>query len=714
MDIAKIIANELAVGIKQVEAVFALLDEGNTVPFIARYRKEIHGGLDDEQIRDITERRAYLINFDERRTTIIASITEQEKMTPEIMAALEKATTLAELEDIYRPYKPKRKTRASIAKEKGLGPLADYLLAQVETTPLETYAREFINEELGVKDVNDALQGAYDIIAEFIADEPNNRGYLRKKMHNEGRVVTEKIGEDEKGVYEMYYEYHEPLRSLANHRALAIRRGEKQKVLKVSIELPEDEVKRFMAEALIIANSPFEQQLTQIIEDAYKRLMVGPTETEVRNDILDGAEDQSMRVFQENLKQLLLVAPLKNKKVLGFDPAYRTGCKLAVLDVTGKVLEIAVIYPHQPQNKTVEAEKVLDNLYQKYHYDYIAIGNGTASRESEAFVRNFIKKTGYPLNSLIVNEAGASVYSASDIGRLEFPNYQVEERSAVSIGRRLQDPLAELVKIDPKAIGVGQYQHDMNQKKLDERLGAVVETTVNNVGVDLNNASPSLLSYVAGISKALAKNIVSYREENGPYKSRNELLKVPKLGPKAFEQSAGFLRIRDAQPLDNTGIHPESYDATNSLLKKLDLDVNEIGSDHMEAVFALISDEKRTELAKDLKIGLPTLNDIIADLLKPGRDPRDEAVSAKLRHDITDIKDLKEGMILSGTVRNIMDFGVFVDIGVHENGLVHISELAERYIKHPLEVVSVNEIVKVKVIGIDLKRGRISLSMKQV
>lgn len=714
MEIIKIIAKEFNVKENQVSAVFALLDEGNTIPFIARYRKEAHGALDDKLLRDIFERREYLNNFFERRETIINSITEQEKMTPEIHSALLKATTLAELEDIYRPYRPKRKTRASIAKAKGLEPLAVYIMEQKEKTPLEEVAATYIDEEKDVKTIEDALQGAYDIIAEDIADNAEYRGYLRKKMYNEGRINTSLIGEDPRGIYKMYYDYNEPIRNVADHRLLAIRRGDKQGVLKVVITLPEDEVKRFIASSVIKENSPFKEQLSNVIDDAYKRLMVGPTETEIRNDRLDIAEDNSMRVFQENLKQLLLTAPLKEKVVLGFDPAYRTGCKLAVLDKTGKVLETAVIYPHQPRNQVVQSEKVLENLYKKYKYDYIAIGNGTASRESDIFVKNFIEKTNYPINSLIISEAGASVYSASDIGREEFPDFEVEERSAVSIGRRLQDPLAELVKIDPKAIGVGQYQHDMNQKKLGERLGAVVEDTVNQVGVDLNNASPSLLSYVSGISIGQAKSIVNYRNENGPYNSRDELLKVPSLGPKTFEQAAGFLRIRDNNPLDNTGVHPESYDAAHGLLKELKLDVSEIGSPRMEMAFSLLNEIQKEQLAEKLDIGLLTLEDILADLARPGRDPRDEAVSAELRHDITNIKDLKEGMVLKGTVRNIMDFGAFVDIGVEENGLIHISELSKKFIKHPLDVVSINQIVEVKIIGVDLERKRISLSMKQV
>ncbi|NLI94587.1 MAG: RNA-binding transcriptional accessory protein [Erysipelotrichaceae bacterium] len=714
MEIIKIIAKEFNVKENQVSAVFNLLDEGNTIPFIARYRKEAHGALDDKLLRDIFERREYLNNFFERRETIINSITEQEKMTPEIHSALLKATTLAELEDIYRPYRPKRKTRASIAKAKGLEPLAVYIMEQKEKTPLEEVAATYIDEEKDVKTIEDALQGAYDIIAEDIADNAEYRGYLRKKMYNEGRINTSLIGEDPRGIYKMYYDYNEPIRNVADHRLLAIRRGDKQGVLKVVITLPEDEVKRFIASSVIKENSPFEEQLSNVIDDAYKRLMVGPTETEIRNDRLDIAEDNSMRVFQENLKQLLLTAPLKEKVVLGFDPAYRTGCKLAVLDKTGKVLETAVIYPHQPRNQVVQSEKVLENLYKKYKYDYIAIGNGTASRESDIFVKNFIEKTNYPINSLIISEAGASVYSASDIGREEFPDFEVEERSAVSIGRRLQDPLAELVKIDPKAIGVGQYQHDMNQKKLGERLGAVVEDTVNQVGVDLNNASPSLLSYVSGISIGQAKSIVNYRNENGPYNSRDELLKVPSLGPKTFEQAAGFLRIRDNNPLDNTGVHPESYDAAHGLLKELKLDVSEIGSPRMEMAFSLLNEIQKEQLAEKLDVGLLTLEDILADLARPGRDPRDEAVSAELRHDITNIKDLKEGMVLKGTVRNIMDFGAFVDIGVEENGLIHISELSKKFIKHPLDVVSINQIVEVKIIGVDLERKRISLSMKQV
>ncbi|MBS6441979.1 MAG: RNA-binding transcriptional accessory protein [Coprobacillus sp.] len=713
MEIREVLAQEFSLKQEQVDAVLSLLEEGNTIPFIARYRKEVTGSLDDEILRKFYDRYTYLLNLEDRRKTILKSIEEQGKLTDELKASIMEAKTLTELEDIYRPYKPKKKTIAIIAKEKGLEPLADYLLKQEETTPLMEYASTFIDVEKKVETVEDALQGARDIIAEIVADDADYRRYARFLFESFGKIVTKENVPDEKGIFDMYKDYQEAISKIASHRILAINRGENVKALKVTLEVPDEDIIRYIVRKVVKENSPFKEQLQMAIEDGYKRLIRPSLETEIRNALTEKAEEASLVVFKENLHQVLLVAPMKNKVVLGLDPGYAHGCKIAVIDGTGKVLDTTVVYPTPPRNQVDAAKNILSRLILKYKVDLIAIGNGTASRESELFVKNLIQELHpeHPISFVIVNEAGASIYSASKLAAKEFPDYDVNLRSAVSIARRLQDPLAELVKITPESIGVGQYQHDMNQKRLKEVLGGVVENCVNTVGVDLNSASPSLLEYVSGISSALATSIVSYREENGAFKKRADLLKVPKLGPKAYEQCAGFLRVRDGNPLDNTGVHPESYEVATKLLQHLGYKVEDIQKpevhDALENLYDIAS------LASQLGVGEPTLKDMIEEMKKPGRDPRDEAEGPVLRSDVMSIEDLKEGMILKGTVRNIMDFGVFVDIGVHQDGLVHISELASRFVKHPLEVVNVNDIVSVKVIGVDVKKGRISLSMKQ-
>ena len=713
MEIREVLAQEFSLKQEQVDAVLSLLEEGNTIPFIARYRKEVTGSLDDEILRKFYDRYTYLLNLEDRRKTILKSIEEQGKLTDELKASIMEAKTLTELEDIYRPYKPKKKTRAIIAKEKGLEPLADYLLKQEETTPLMEYASTFIDVEKKVETVEDALQGARDIIAEIVADDADYRRYARFLFESFGKIVTKENVPDEKGIFDMYKDYQEAISKIASHRILAINRGENVKALKVTLEVPDEDIIRYIVRKVVKENSPFKEQLQMAIEDGYKRLIRPSLETEIRNALTEKAEEASLVVFKENLHQVLLVSPMKNKVVLGLDPGYAHGCKIAVIDGTGKVLDTTVVYPTPPRNQVDAAKNILSRLILKYKVDLIAIGNGTASRESELFVKNLIQELHpeHPISFVIVNEAGASIYSASKLAAKEFPDYDVNLRSAVSIARRLQDPLAELVKITPESIGVGQYQHDMNQKRLKEVLGGVVENCVNTVGVDLNSASPSLLEYVSGISSALATSIVSYREENGAFKKRADLLKVPKLGPKAYEQCAGFLRVRDGNPLDNTGVHPESYEVATKLLQHLGYKVEDIQKpevhDALENLYDIAS------LASQLGVGEPTLKDMIEEMKKPGRDPRDEAEGPVLRSDVMSIEDLKEGMILKGTVRNIMDFGVFVDIGVHQDGLVHISELASRFVKHPLEVVNVNDIVSVKVIGVDVKKGRISLSMKQ-
>lgn len=713
MEIREVLAQEFSLKQEQVDAVLSLLEEGNTIPFIARYRKEVTGSLDDEILRKFYDRYTYLLNLEDRRKTILKSIEEQGKLTDELKASIMEAKTLTELEDIYRPYKPKKKTRAIIAKEKGLEPLADYLLKQEETTPLMEYASTFIDVEKKVETVEDALQGARDIIAEIVADDADYRRYARFLFESFGKIVTKENVPDEKGIFDMYKDYQEAISKIASHRILAINRGENVKALKVTLEVPDEDIIRYIVRKVVKENSPFKEQLQMAIEDGYKRLIRPSLETEIRNALTEKAEEASLVVFKENLHQVLLVAPMKNKVVLGLDPGYAHGCKIAVIDGTGKVLDTTVVYPTPPRNQVDAAKNILSRLILKYKVDLIAIGNGTASRESELFVKNLIQELHpeHPISFVIVNEAGASIYSASKLAAKEFPDYDVNLRSAVSIARRLQDPLAELVKITPESIGVGQYQHDMNQKRLKEVLGGVVENCVNTVGVDLNSASPSLLEYVSGISSALATSIVSYREENGAFKKRADLLKVPKLGPKAYEQCAGFLRVRDGNPLDNTGVHPESYEVATKLLQHLGYKVEDIQK--LEVHDALENLHDIASLASQLGVGEPTLKDMIEEMKKPGRDPRDEAEGPVLRSDVMSIEDLKEGMILKGTVRNIMDFGVFVDIGVHQDGLVHISELASRFVKHPLEVVNVNDIVSVKVIGVDVKKGRISLSMKQ-
>ncbi len=714
MDILKQLQIELGIKASQVENTVKLLDEGNTVPFIARYRKEVTGSLDDQIIRQLAERLTALRNLEEKREMVRNAITEQGAMTDELSAKLEGAMTQTEIEDIYRPYRPKRRTRASIAKEKGLAPLAEYIFGQAFLVPLEEYAAAFVDEEKGVESVEDAINGAKDILAEQFSDDADLRKMLREETMKFGQLVTKAAKEQtEPTVYEMYYDYSEPLQKAAGHRILAVNRGEKEGILTVKLEGDEERLLQKLERKLIRKNSPAVELLQEVIADSYKRLIAPSLEREIRNDLTEKAEESAMGVFRENLKQLLLQPPIKGKTVLALDPAYRTGCKIAVIDETGKPLETTVVYPTPPQNKTAEAEKKLTTLIKKYDVDLISIGNGTASRESEQFVVEMLKKLDKKVYYIIANEAGASVYSASKLGAEEFPDYDVALRSAVSIGRRIQDPLAELVKIDPQSIGVGQYQHDMNQKRLGETLGGVVEDCVNSVGVDLNTASPALLSYVAGINNTVAKNILTYREENGLFHNRKELKKVPKLGPKAFEQCAGFLRIAESDmPLDKTGVHPESYKAAEALLKLCGYSLDDVASGQVKGLANKVSMTEET--AEKLGIGLPTLQDIVKELEKPGRDPRDEAPAPVLRSDVLAMEDLKEGMVLKGTVRNVIDFGVFVDIGVHQDGLVHISQICDRYIKHPLEAVKLGDIVAVKVLSVDLQRKRISLTMRGV
>ena len=712
MNINKILTEEFNLKQEQVDAVTTMLDNGDTIPFIARYRKEVTGSLDDETLRKLYDRREYLKNLNDRMETIINSINEQGKLTEELKSQIENVKTLTELEDLYRPYKPKKKTRAIIAKEKGLEPLANYLLKQIDDKNLLEYSKEFVNKEKGVNTYLEALQGAKDIIAEIISDEAEYRSYIRKIDYKEGLITSKELKKEEKGVYDMYSDYQEALYRIAPHRILAMNRGEKQKYLKINIITPEEKIIDYLSKKIIKNSSSFKEILLDAIKDSYSRLISPSIENEIRNDLTTKAEEASMNVFKENLHQLLLQAPMKNKVVLGFDPGYAHGCKIAIIDRTGKVLDTTVIYPTEPRKEIEKSSLILSRLIKKYNVDLIALGNGTASRESEKFIRDLLSTLKLDnCQYVIVSESGASIYSASPLAKKEFPDFDVNLRSAVSIARRLQDPLAELVKITPESIGVGQYQHDMNQKRLKEVLGGVVENCVNTVGVDLNSASSSLLEYVSGISPTLANNIVSYRDNNGEFKSRNDLLKVNKLGPKAFEQCAGFLRIQGNNPLDNTSVHPESYQITLNLLKKLNISLNELGNE--ECINKLNNINNVSLLAKELNVGEPTLVDIIEELKKPGRDIRETAEESILRSDVIDITDLKEGMILKGTVRNIMDFGCFVDIGVHVDGLVHISELSNKYIKHPLDVVSVNQIVKVKVISVDVNKKRIGLSIKQ-
>lgn len=785
LDIAAKIAEELEIKKWQVEAVIKLIDEGNTIPFIARYRKEAHGSLDDEQLRNLNERLTYLRNLEEKKAQVIASIEEQGKLTEELKAQIEQAQTQVVVDDLYRPYRPKRRTRATIAKEKGLEPLADIILEQTTTEPIENIAGDYISEEKEVNSAEDAVSGAKDIIAEIISDNADYRMYIRNITMQEGFLISNAKDEKAKSVYEMYYEFQEKLDKIVGHRILAINRGEKEKFLTVKIEAPEERIIGYLKKKVLTNDNPNTNEiLSETIEDSYKRLIAPAIEREIRNELTEKAEDGAIKVFGKNLEQLLMQPPIQGRNVLGWDPAFRTGCKLAVVDSTGKVLDTTVVFPTEPQNKIEETKAAVKKLIDKYDISLISVGNGTASRESELIIADMLKEIKKPVQYIIVNEAGASVYSASKLATEEFPDLNVGERSAASIARRLQDPLAELVKIDPKSIGVGQYQHDMNQKKLEETLTGVVEDCVNRVGVDINTASASLLEYISGISKTIAKNIVIYREENGKFTNRKQLLKVAKLGPKAFLQCAGFLRIEGGDnPLDATSVHPESYEAAEALLEKLGISQDELKQIQAEAAktndkikksetanpekkkkkkdfvikkknsafgAALMkalgdgdgiefnededkSNNKKSnsstsgknvknsieyrikdkaKMAEELGIGEITLSDIVKELEKPGRDPRDEMPKPILRTDVLEMKDLKPGMILKGTVRNVIDFGAFVDIGVHQDGLVHVSEMTERFIKHPLEAVSVGDIVDVRVIGVDMKKRRISLSMK--
>ena len=720
MDIIKTLTEELGIKKWQTEAAVKLIDEGNTIPFIARYRKEATGELGDEALRNLGERLTYLRNLDDRRTTILASIEEQGCLTEELKKQIDMAESMVALEDIYRPYKPKRRTRATIAREKGLEGLANIIMLQMTTTPIEEEAAAYISEDAGVSSAKEAIDGAKDIIAESVSDNAGIREYIRKITFEEGILSSEAKDDKASSVYEMYYHFDESVKKLAGHRILAINRGEREKFLTVKITAPVDIIINYVNQQIIVRDNPVTTPvLKEAIEDAYTRLIAPSIERDIRNSLTEMAEDGAITVFGKNLTQLLMQPPIAGKVVLGWDPAFRTGCKLAVCDPTGKVLDTKVIFPTAPQNKVEEAKEDLKKLIDKYNVDIISVGNGTASRESEAVIVELIKELKRPLSYVIVNEAGASVYSASKLATEEFPQFDVGQRSAASIARRLQDPLAELVKIDPKSIGVGQYQHDCDEKKLEGALSGVVEASVNRVGVDLNTASFSLLSYVAGINKTLAKNIVSYREQNGSFTNRKQLLKVEKLGPKAFEQCAGFLRISGGDnPLDATGVHPESYGAASLLLQKMGISADNItGSSGSKAVgiasmYKLMGDKKR--LAQELGVGEITLDDIVKELDKPGRDPREDSPAPILRSDIMEMSDLKPGMILKGTVRNVIDFGAFVDIGVHQDGLVHISRMSSKFIKHPLEVVSVGDIVEVKIIEVDEKKKRIALSMTDI
>ena len=712
MDIIAKISEELGIKKQQTEAAVKLIDEGNTIPFIARYRKEVTGALGDETLRNLSERLGYLRNLEERKETVLASIREQGALTEELVAQLAAAETMVVVEDLYRPYKPKRRTRATIAKENGLEPLADIISLQVIKTPLAEEAEKFIDADKGVMTADDAIAGAKDILAERISDGADYRSRIREMTMKKGRMVSAAKDEKAESVYEMYYAFDEPVAKLAGHRILALNRGENEKFLTVRVEAPEDEVLRYLERQVIVRDNPQTAGvLKEVVSDAYDRLIAPAIEREIRSELTERAEDGAVRVFGKNLEQLLMQPPIAGQVVLGWDPAFRTGCKLAVVDPTGKVLDTTVIYPTAPQNKVEEAKAVLKKLILKYHITLISLGNGTASRESEQIIVELLKELPVKVQYIIVNEAGASVYSASKLATEEFPNFDVGQRSAASMARRLQDPLAELVKIDPKSIGVGQYQHDMNQKKLSEALGGVVEDCVNKVGVDLNTASASLLEYISGVSKAVAKNIVAYREANGRFVSRNQLLKVAKLGPKAYEQCAGFLRITGGEnPLDATGVHPESYAATGQLLERLGYSLADIRERRAQDIEKKVSDYKK--LARELGVGEMTLRDIVKELEKPARDPRDDMPKPILRSDVLEMKDLTPGMTLKGTVRNVIDFGAFVDIGVHQDGLVHISQMCDKFIKHPLEVVSVGDIVEVKVMSVDLKKQRIQLTMK--
>lgn len=716
MDIIQKITEELSVKKWQVEAAVKLIDEGNTIPFISRYRKEVTGSLDDEQLRKLFERLTYLRNLEDKKAQVLSSIDEQGKLTEELRAQITAAETLVLVEDLYRPYRPKRRTRATIAKEKGLEPLAELILAQETEIPLEEVALEYLSEEKEVTTVEDAIAGAKDIIAESISDEANYRTYIRNITFNKGKVISVAKDEKAESVYEMYYAFEEPVHKLAGHRILALNRGEKEKILTVKVEAPEDDILRYLDKKTILYDNQYTVPVLQdVVDDSYKRLISPAIEREIRNELTEKAEDGAIEVFKKNLEQLLMQPPITGQVVLGWDPAFRTGCKLAVVDPTGKVIATTVIYPTAPTTpqKMQAAKEALKKAIKKYKITLFSVGNGTASRESEQFIVELFKEIPEQVQYVIVNEAGASVYSASKLASEEFPKFDVGQRSAASIARRLQDPLAELVKIDPKSIGVGQYQHDMNQKKLTEALSGVVEDCVNRVGVDLNTASAPLLAYISGISNTIAKNIVIYREENGSFKDRKELLKVAKLGPKAYEQCAGFMRIKGGKnALDGTSVHPESYEVAKTVLESLGFTTQDVADNNLVGISKKVTNYQKT--AEELGVGKITLEDIVKELEKPARDPRDEMPKPILRTDVLDMKDLKEEMILTGTVRNVIDFGVFVDIGVHQDGLVHISQITDRFIKHPLEAVSVGDIVEVKVMSVDLKKKRIQLTMRGI
>lgn len=713
MMIEKLIAEELGIKVSQVEATIKLIDEGCTIPFIARYRKEVTGALNDEVLRKLSERLTYLRNLEDRKETVLESIREQEKLTPELEKQIKEATTLVAVEDLYRPYKQKRRTRATIAKEKGLQGLADLIQLQMTKRPVLEDAADYVSEEKGVASAEEAVAGALDIIAEVVSDNAEYRTYIRDFTMREGVMTSVAKDDTVQSVYEMYYDFKEPVKKAAGYRVLAMNRGEKEKILTIKIEVPVERVLGYLEKQVIFADNEYTTELLkQAVADSYDRLIAPSVERDVRNELTEKAEDSAITVFGKNLTQLLMQPPIAGQVVLGWDPAFRTGCKLAVVDATGKVLDTVVVYPTAPQNKVEEAKKKVHALIKKYGITLISVGNGTASRESEQIIVEMLKEIPENVHYMITNEAGASVYSASKLATEEFPNFDVGQRSAASIARRVQDPLAELVKIDPKAIGVGQYQHDMNQKKLGETLTGVVEDCVNRVGVDLNTASASLLEYVSGISKTIAKNIIVYREENGKFTERAQLLKVAKLGPKAYEQCAGFLRIADGvNPLDATSVHPESYDVTKTLLDKLGYALADVTSQGLAGISLMVKDVAK--MAKELGIGEITLTDILKELEKPARDPREEMPKPILRTDVMTMEDLKEGMVLKGTVRNVIDFGAFVDIGVHEDGLVHISQLTDKkFVKHPLDVVSVGDIVEVKVMSVDIPRKRIQLTMK--
>ena len=714
MDIAKTLSLEFNIDLQYSKNIIALLDEGCTVPFISRYRKEMHGSQDDQKIRDFADRLEYLRNFETRKEEIVRLITEQEKMTPEIMENLNKALTMTELEDIYRPFRPKRQTRATIAESKGLKPLAETILAQKEKRLLEEIAKEYLNEEKEVLTVEDALAGANDIIAENISDNAEIRKILREFIFDSAQIVTTLKPGEKYLIYQTYENYKEPVNKIPSHRILAINRGEKDECLKVDVEVNEEKCLELIENEVLIKNGSFEEFLKNAIKDSYERLLLSSLIRELRNNLTDTANEQAIKMFELNLKPLLMQPPLKDKVILGLDPAYRTGCKVAVIDENGNVIDKTVIFPTPPHNQIEKSEEIIAELVKKHKVDAISIGNGTASKESEIFVSNLIKKLPRKVEYMVVNEAGASVYSASKVGAEEFPDYDITTRSAVSIARRLQDPLAELIKIDVKSIGVGQYQHDMPQKRLSTVLDGVVEDCVNSVGVDLNTASYKLLEHISGLNAGIAKNIVEFRKENGKFTTRQELLKVPKLGEKAFVQCAGFLRIpNEKNILDNTGVHPESYLATKKLLKMFNMTESDVANENIQNLPRLIGAKGEENVAKECGIGVPTLNDIVKELLKPGRDIRDELPKPELRSDVMSIEDLKVGMVLKGTVRNVIDFGAFVDIGVHQDGLVHISEVCDRYIKHPSEELSVGQVVKVKIINIDLQKQRIGLSIKR-